>query len=87
MEINVVIKDPIGLHARPASIICQEANKYKSDINLVSPEGKSANLKSIMSVMALGIKNGETVKISAKGADEEEAINSIKAAMQKSNLI
>jgi len=86
MEFKAKIKDPIGLHARPASLITQEANKFKSDIT-ISLDGKNANLKSIMSVMALGVKNNQEVTISAKGSDAEKAVKQIEDLMIKNNLI
>ncbi len=86
MELKVIITDPIGLHARPAAVIVQEANKYDADITITGA-GKEANLKSIMSVMALGIKNGVEVTIVADGDDEKEAIAGIQKAMQENNLV
>lgn len=85
-SIKVKIIDPIGLHARPASILVQTASKFTSDIKLKF-DGKIANLKSIMSVMALAIKNGETIEIEANGSDEDSALSVIKEEMTKNNLI
>lgn len=73
----VKIIDPIGLHARPASIIVKEANSYESNIKIIVGD-REANLKSLMNVMALGIKTGQTVKIEAKGHDAEIAIKNLK---------
>ncbi len=86
MELVVKIIDPIGLHARPASIMVQTANKFASDITL-KYSGKEANLKSIMSVMALGVKTNEEITIVANGEDAEKAISEIKKAMNENKLI
>ena len=80
------IKDPVGLHARPASITVASASKFDSEVT-ISANGKSGNLKSIMNVMALGIKQGAEVTIEAKGSDADEAIKAIKETMTKNNLI
>lgn len=80
------IIDPVGLHARPASITVTVASKFSSDIKINS-NGKSGNLKSIMNIMALGVKSGEEITIEATGADEKEAIESIREEMKKNNLI
>lgn len=80
------IKDPVGLHARPASVTVAAAAKFASDITITA-NGKSGNLKSIMNVMALGVKQGNEIEISAKGEDAEAAINAIKEAMTKNGLI
>lgn len=85
-QIKLIIKDPIGLHARPASIMVQEASKFQSDIILKSKINEG-NLKSIMSVMALGVKNGEEIVIVANGEDAKEAISSLEDVMKKNNVI
>lgn len=85
MEIKLTIKDPVGLHARPASILVQEATKFESDIT-ISGNGKDANLKSIMSVMSLGVRTGEEITITAKGADEADALAAIEAAAKTAEL-
>ncbi|MGL5308513.1 MAG: HPr family phosphocarrier protein [Metamycoplasmataceae bacterium] len=80
------IIDPVGLHARPASITVAIASKFSSDIK-INANGKSGNLKSIMNIMALGVKAGEEITIEATGSDEQEAINAIQEEMKKNNLI
>ncbi|AHK22156.1 HPr family phosphocarrier protein [Candidatus Hepatoplasma crinochetorum] len=86
MEIKIKIIDPIGLHARPASIVVQQASKFKSNIKLIA-NGKEANLKSIMSIMALGVKTNTEITIIADGNDAKEALEKIKKTMQENKLI
>ncbi len=86
MEIKLIIKDQHGLHARPTSAIIQESNKFESEITISSGE-KTGNLRSIISVMALGVKMGEEVTITAEGLDAEQALASIEAVMKEWNLI
>ncbi len=81
-----VITDAQGLHARPASVVVQEATKFSSDIKL-NFNGKSANLKSIMSVMALVVKANEEIEIVAEGTDESEALVAIETTLKDKNLI
>ncbi len=85
-SINVKIIDPIGLHARPASKITNEASKYKSDIKIVM-DGKSANAKSLINLMALGVKKNNKIEIQAKGLDEADAIAGIQKVLKSSKLI
>ena len=85
-KITIKITDPVGLHARPASIVVSVASKFASDIT-ISSEGKSGNLKSIMNVMALGVKQGQEITIEAKGADADNAIAEIKKVMKENNLV
>ena len=54
---KVVIKNPSGLHARPASVLMQAAGKCRSDVILVYGE-KRIQAKSILNLMAAAIKSG-----------------------------
>ncbi|UUD36495.1 HPr family phosphocarrier protein [Mycoplasmopsis citelli] len=84
-EITVKILDPIGLHARPASNLVSVATKFSSNIKLVS-NGREANLKSIMNVMALGVKSGSEVTFKFDGTDEDAAFEAIKEVLKKENI-
>lgn len=78
------IKDPAGVHARPAGVIVQEAKKYQSTC-VIKANGKQADMKRIFGIMGLCIKAGQTVEIEVNGADEEVAANAIENAL-KANL-
>lgn len=73
-----VIKDEVGIHARPAGLLVKEAKKYGSKIT-VSKDGKSAEATKLMALMGLGVKCGQTVEITVEGADEDAACEGIKA--------
>ena len=64
------VKDPVGIHARPAGMLSREGKKYKSAICVVKG-GKSANILRLMALMGLGVKCGETVTVTIEGEDEE----------------
>ncbi|CAM3712889.1 phosphocarrier protein HPr [Erysipelothrix urinaevulpis] len=85
-EITVTVVDPVGLHARPATVAVNAASKFKSDIQ-ISYKGKSVNMKSIMGVMSLGIPTQSEITISADGDDEEAALETIKEVLQAQNVI
>lgn len=68
-----VLQCPVGLHARPASILISEAEKYKSDIS-IKYNSKEVSLKSIIGVMTLGIKTNESFELIVQGEDEEQAM-------------
>lgn len=70
---EVLIKNQVGLHARPATFFIQKANEYKCSI-WVEKEDRRVNAKSLLGVLSLGIVKGTTVNIIADGSDEEEAI-------------
>ena len=84
-KLSFVVSDPVGLHARPATILVNQASKFSSNINLIY-NGKSVNLKSIMGVMSLGVGQGADVTISAEGADADDAIAAITETMTKEGL-
>jgi len=71
-EIKYVLKDPLGMHARPAGKMVRMAGTYKSEIQIGSPK-KMVNAKRIIGVMALTLKQGEEVTLSFEGEDEQEA--------------
>lgn len=62
--------------ARPVALLVQEASKYDSKI-YVEAEGKKVNAKSIMGMMALGLDNGDELKVTVDGEDEEIAMKNL----------
>ena len=85
-SVIVKIVDSIGIHARPASKITNEATKYKSEIKF-SVNGKVANAKSLINLMALGVKTNNKVEIQAIGSDEDKAILGVQQVMKETKLI
>ena len=73
-----VITEPVGIHARPAGLLNKEAKKYKSAI-MIHTAAKSANVLRLMAVMQLGVKCGDTVKVTIEGEDEEIAAPIVEA--------
>ena len=78
---KVVIKNPTGLHLRPAGILCKEAMQFKSLITFRFKES-IANAKSVLSVLGACIKSGDEVEFFCEGEDEEEALRTIIAAIE-----
>ena len=75
---TVRITGPAGLHARSASELVRRANRFSSTITIgkMSDE-KKVNAKSIVMVMSLGAAPGSEIELSAEGADEREAVDSL----------
>lgn len=73
---SITVKIPNGLEARPVALLVQVASQYESAVYVESDE-KRVNAKSIMGMMTLGLNEGESVTISAEGADEKEAMHGI----------
>jgi phosphocarrier protein len=78
------VKDPVGIHARPAGMLVKEIKKYASTVTITKGE-KSVNALKIMALMGMGIKQGDTVKVAIEGADEDTAAAEIEAFF-KANL-
>ncbi len=76
-EVSVTIQHEVGLHARPASMFVKKATGFKSNINVTCGE-RTANAKSILSVLTLGAHKGAEVKIEAQGEDADEALAALK---------
>ena len=83
IEMELVICNQLGLHARAASQVVSTSLKYASDINLIVIESSAqANCKSIMGLMMLGASCGTSVKVTVSGQDEIEAAAAIKTLIQ-----
>jgi phosphocarrier protein FPr len=78
----VVIVNPEGLHARPASVLSNLAQKYESAIRLKRGDDQ-ANAKSVMAVMGLEVYQGNKVQIIAHGPDAAEAVEGLTAALRE----
>ncbi|GHU31774.1 phosphocarrier protein HPr [Bacilli bacterium] len=85
-SIKVKVIDPLGLHARPASKITSEAGKYKSNIT-ISVRNNAANAKSLINLMALGVKVNDEVEVKADGLDAPEALAAIQKTMIDNKII
>lgn len=70
------IKDSLGIHARPAGQIVNEVKKYSSTVTVSAGE-KKANATRIMALMALGVKCGQSITVTAEGDDEDAAIKAL----------
>ncbi|BCU83044.1 phosphocarrier protein HPr [Polycladomyces abyssicola] len=75
-EKTLTIQHPSGLHARPASLLVQEASKFQSKITLVKA-GKEVDAKSLLGVMSLAVKQGDEITVRAEGADAEQAVSAL----------
>ena len=78
---KVVIKNPTGLHLRPAGILCKEAMQFKSLITFSFRES-TANAKSVLSVLGACIKCGDEIELRCEGPDEEEALDALVEAIE-----
>lgn len=78
---KVTIKNPTGLHLRPAGILCKEAMQFKSLITF-SFRGNTANAKSVLSVLGACVKSGDEIEFVCDGVDEEIALRTLVEAVE-----
>ncbi|MDD6072685.1 MAG: HPr family phosphocarrier protein [Clostridium sp.] len=78
---KVKVINPSGLHLRPAGVLSQTSMKFKSNIIIESGEKKIV-AKSVLNVMAAGIKCGTEINVICEGPDEEEALAAITEAIE-----
>lgn len=78
---KVTIKNPTGLHLRPAGILCKEAMKYKSKITFKIRDNV-ANAKSVLSVLGSCVRSGDLIEFTCEGVDEEEALQALVSVVE-----
>lgn len=75
----VIVRNPSGLHARPASEFVAKAKGFQSKISIRRPGDDSflGNAKSIIIMLSMGVGQGDSVEILADGPDEQQAVASL----------
>ena len=77
---KITIKNPTGLHLRPAGILCKEAMQYKSLITFKFRDN-TANAKSVLSVLGACVKCGDEIELFCEGEDEDAALEALIGAI------
>ncbi len=85
IERSIIIKNKQGLHARPAALFVQIANKYNCDITIQKGKQK-INGKSIMGIMMLEAGAGSKILITAVGEDAEEAMQELEGLLLSDDI-
>lgn len=83
--VEVVIKNPQGLHARPAAMFVQIASKYNANVVLQKGEER-VNGKSIMGILTLGIEQNSKVVLEADGDDADEVVAELTQLLTKESM-
>jgi phosphotransferase system HPr (HPr) family protein len=81
-ETTIVITNRVGLHARPARLLVQTAAKFQSRIQLQKAD-KTANARSFINILKLGVTAGDALHIQAEGEDAETAIQTLTELIQR----
>lgn len=73
-QFDYTIKDPIGIHARPAGLLVKEAKTFAGTVVTITKNGTTVTATQLMKLMGLGVKHGDVVTVQAEGVNEEAAI-------------
>jgi multiphosphoryl transfer protein len=79
--IDVTISGKAGLHARPATTLVNLAKEFQSEVR-IRYGNQTANAKSLVSLLKLGVEGGQTIRLMAAGPDEDQALQTLKAAIE-----
>ena len=80
---TVTIASAVGLHARPAALFVQAATATGLPVTIAKAGGSPVDARSILTVMALGAKNGEVVTLSAEGDGADAALDSLVSLLER----
>ena len=81
LSCKVTVRNPSGLHLRPAGLLCGEAIKYKSSVTF-QYDGGTANAKSVLSVLGACVKRGDDITLICDGEDEAAAMETVSKAIE-----
>ncbi len=84
-ELTVEVKNPHGLHARPAALFVQKAASFGGPVLLVKGD-REVDAKSILSVMSLGIEPGQEIRLRADGEGAQEILEALKAIAEDTSI-
>ncbi len=75
-EKTVIVQNRAGIHARPAALIAQTANKFVAEV-FMTKDGMEINAKSIMGVITMAAAYNSSIAIRTEGSDEDDALNAL----------
>lgn len=82
IERSVLVRNPTGLHARPAALFVHTAQRFGGTKIEVTKDGVTRDAKSILGVLTLAVTQGTTITLRAEGPEAEEAIQALVAAVE-----
>lgn len=81
-EFDYIVREELGLHARPAGLLVKEAKKFQSSI-LIQKGEKQAQATQLMKLLQMNIKKGDCMTITVEGEDEETAVIQLQHFMEE----
>lgn len=83
-KVEITVHHPVGLHARPAAVLVRLASSFPATIHIrkLGEQGRASNAKSILSVLGLGVNQGDQIEIEADGERAGEALQALVELIQ-----
>lgn len=76
-SIDLTLTNDVGLHARPAALFVQKASSFAADVRVAKADAE-ANGKSLLSLLKLDVRQGDTVTVTADGDDADAALAALR---------
>ncbi len=77
-QFTYTVTDPLGIHARPAGQLAKVAKSFADTVVTVAKDGAAVKASQLMKLMSLGVKAGDTITVTAEGANEDAAIAAVR---------
>lgn len=81
-EFSYTITDPNGIHARPAGLLVKQLKAFTSSVVIFKGD-KNVDMKKLLALMGLGVKQGDTVTIKVEGEDEESCAEALEKFLKE----
>lgn len=75
-EFKFTVTDPLGIHARPAGILVKEAKKFSSKITVWKGD-KSCDMRKLLALMGLAVKQNDEITVQVEGDDEDACAEAV----------
>ena len=81
---ELTVRNPSGLHARPAALFVEEAGRHRSRVTVenIDRPGTRADARSLLSVLTLGVSSGHRIRLTVDGEDENEALAALSSLVE-----
>ena len=83
VQFTYTIQDELGIHARPAGLLAKLAKSFDPTVVSITKDGKTVKASQLMKLMALAVKKGNEITVSAEGEREAEAAAAIKQFLEE----
>lgn len=86
ISFDYMINDEMGLHARPVGLVVKSVTPYKSAAVTITHKGLTADAKRMFKVMALQVKQGDTITVTVEGENEQDIADTIRGIFESEKL-